>query len=189
VLEKTLALLDIQLRDSQVALTCEFAPELPQVYADPDLVQQVFLNLCLNAIQAMPQGGELNIATGMRRTRARRPLVDVSFHDSGVGFPEFVGKSRPVQHHPLDGHGAGAADLGADRARGGGDDHRQEQRGRRGDPAGLDPGAGRAPGQGRGVAVKLSVLVVDDELLIRKSLAKVLRARGYAVELASTGAE
>jgi DNA-binding NtrC family response regulator len=37
--------------------------------------------------------------------------------------------------------------------------------------------------------MKLSVLVVDDELLIRKSLAKVLRARGYTVELASTGAE
>ncbi|HTO91369.1 MAG TPA: sigma-54 dependent transcriptional regulator [Candidatus Sulfotelmatobacter sp.] len=37
--------------------------------------------------------------------------------------------------------------------------------------------------------MKLTVLVVDDELLIRKSLAKVLRARGYAVELASTGAE
>jgi two-component system, NtrC family, response regulator AtoC len=37
--------------------------------------------------------------------------------------------------------------------------------------------------------VKTSVLVVDDELLIRKSLGKVLRARGYAVEVASTGAE
>jgi DNA-binding NtrC family response regulator len=37
--------------------------------------------------------------------------------------------------------------------------------------------------------VKLSVLVVDDELLIRKSLSKVLRARGLRVETASTGAE
>jgi DNA-binding NtrC family response regulator len=37
--------------------------------------------------------------------------------------------------------------------------------------------------------MKHSVLVVDDELLIRKSLAKVMRARGYAVELASSGAE
>jgi DNA-binding NtrC family response regulator len=37
--------------------------------------------------------------------------------------------------------------------------------------------------------VKLLVLVLDDELLIRKSLSKVLRARGYGVELASTGAE
>jgi two-component system response regulator AtoC len=37
--------------------------------------------------------------------------------------------------------------------------------------------------------MKTSVLVVDDELLIRKSLGKVLRARGYAVDTASTGAE
>src|SRR2546428_5463974 len=37
--------------------------------------------------------------------------------------------------------------------------------------------------------MKLSVLVVDDEVLIRKSLSKVLRARGYAVETASSGAE
>jgi DNA-binding NtrC family response regulator len=37
--------------------------------------------------------------------------------------------------------------------------------------------------------VKISVLVVDDEVLIRKSLGKVLKARGYGVELASSGAE
>ena len=37
--------------------------------------------------------------------------------------------------------------------------------------------------------MKINVLVVDDELLIRKSLGKVLKARGYAVEVASTGAE
>jgi len=37
--------------------------------------------------------------------------------------------------------------------------------------------------------VRTSVLVVDDELLIRKSLGKVLRANGYVVDLASTGAE
>jgi DNA-binding NtrC family response regulator len=37
--------------------------------------------------------------------------------------------------------------------------------------------------------MRISVLVVDDELLIRKSLSKVLRARGYQVELASTAAE
>ena len=37
--------------------------------------------------------------------------------------------------------------------------------------------------------MKLSVLIVDDELLIRKSLSKIFRARGYGVETASTGAE
>ena len=93
VLEKTLALLEIQLSDAHVDLTREFVADLPQIYADPDLLQQVFLNLCLNSIQAMPQGGELAITTGVRRTRARRPLVDVSFRDSGVGIPkEFMEK-------------------------------------------------------------------------------------------------
>jgi DNA-binding NtrC family response regulator len=37
--------------------------------------------------------------------------------------------------------------------------------------------------------MRISVVVVDDEVLIRKSLSKVLRAKGYVVELASTGAE
>jgi len=57
------------------------------VVADPDLMQQVFLNLCLNAIQAMPEGGELSVTTAVRRYRTRRSMVDVSFHDTGVGIP------------------------------------------------------------------------------------------------------
>jgi two-component system sensor histidine kinase HydH len=87
VLEKTLALLELQLTDAQVVLFREYAEDLPMVYADPDLAQQVFLNLCLNAIQAMPEGGELHAATGVRRYRTRRSMVDVSFRDTGVGIP------------------------------------------------------------------------------------------------------
>ena len=87
VLEKTLAMLELQLGDAQVRLTRAFAEELPQVIVDPDLTQQVFLNLCLNAVQAMPEGGELAISTAVRRYRTRRSMVDVSFQDSGVGIP------------------------------------------------------------------------------------------------------
>src|SRR5262245_60135982 len=45
----------------------------------------------------------------------------------------------------------------------------------------------RSPRSSR--TMRISVLVVDDELLIRKSLGKVLRAKGYQVEVASSGAE
>ena len=87
VLDKTLDMIERQLTDAHVVLSKEYAAEdLPLVFADPDLTQQVFLNLCLNAIQAMPQGGELQVATGVRRYRTRRSLVDVSFTDSGVGI-------------------------------------------------------------------------------------------------------
>jgi len=87
VLERTLDLMELQLGDAQVTVTREFGEDLPQVEADPDLMQQVFLNLCLNAVQAMPQGGELTITTGVRRYRTRRSLVDVSIRDTGVGIP------------------------------------------------------------------------------------------------------
>ena len=88
VLDKTLAMLELQLGDAQVRLFQEYAQDLPQVFADPDLTQQVFLNLSLNALQAMPQGGELHVMTDVRRYRTRRSMVDVSFRDTGVGIPK-----------------------------------------------------------------------------------------------------
>lgn len=87
VLERTLDLLGPQCDDAQVKVMREYAEELPLVYADPDLMQQVFLNLCLNAVQAMPEGGTLTITTGARRYRTRRSLVDVSIRDTGLGIP------------------------------------------------------------------------------------------------------
>jgi len=86
VLDKTLDMIDLQLRDALVELSKSYTEDLPLVYADPGLTQQVFLNLCLNATQAMPEGGQLRIATGVRRYRTRRSMVDVSFSDSGVGI-------------------------------------------------------------------------------------------------------
>jgi signal transduction histidine kinase len=88
VLEKTLDMIELQLGDAKVALVKEYGEDVPLVYADPDLTQQVFLNLCLNSTQAMPEGGELVVATGVRRYRTRRSVVDVSFRDTGIGIPK-----------------------------------------------------------------------------------------------------
>jgi two-component system sensor histidine kinase HydH len=87
VIEKTLAGIELHLADAGVAIERDLAEDLPEVWLDPDLIHQVFLNLCLNAIQAMPTGGTLKVTTGVRRYRTRRSFVDVSFTDSGVGIP------------------------------------------------------------------------------------------------------
>ena len=88
VLERTLDMIELQLGDAEVKLTRDYTEDLPLIYADPDLTHEEFSNLCLNAVQAMPEGGELHVATGVRRYRTRRSMLDVSFGDSGVGIPK-----------------------------------------------------------------------------------------------------
>jgi signal transduction histidine kinase len=71
------------------------APHEPAVVGDADQLQQVCLNLCLNAIQAMPGGGRLELSTrSMVRRRpglqdaAPQPFVVLEVADTGVGIPE-----------------------------------------------------------------------------------------------------
>jgi signal transduction histidine kinase len=65
------------------------APDLPTVYADGKQMQQVFLNLFLNAFQAMPDGGTLSINTG-RTVRQGREYVTIDVADTGPGMPPLI---------------------------------------------------------------------------------------------------
>ena len=77
----------------QVAL--DLGPDLPPVSCDAEQLKQVFLNLALNAFQAMPRGGKLAVSTQLardelapwRETHNRGERVEVRFRDSGPGIP------------------------------------------------------------------------------------------------------
>ncbi len=62
---------------------------LPPVYVDPKQIHQVFLNLTLNAVQAMPGGGTLTIRTH-RVNRNDTPWVRVGISDTGPGIPQQI---------------------------------------------------------------------------------------------------
>jgi signal transduction histidine kinase len=66
-----------------VAVKVECPSDVPDINADPGMLQQALLNLAINACQAMPNGGTLRI--GCRRAPRRRVEVDVE--DTGVGIP------------------------------------------------------------------------------------------------------
>jgi hypothetical protein len=65
-----------------VTIRTECPPTLPDINADPGMLQQALLNLALNACQAMPHGGTLKITC---RAAARR-RVEIDVEDTGVGI-------------------------------------------------------------------------------------------------------
>lgn len=81
-LEATCQLLEYQLARGEIQLAKTYATDLPSIIADPQQMQQVFVNIMLNACQAMPQGGRLTI-----KTSAGAGKVAVAFSDEGVGIP------------------------------------------------------------------------------------------------------
>jgi two-component system NtrC family sensor kinase len=64
-----------------VRLTCSLSPNLPEIRADASQLGQVFVNLVVNAIQAMPEGGDLTV-----QTRASGDSVFLIVKDTGAGM-------------------------------------------------------------------------------------------------------
>jgi PAS domain S-box-containing protein len=89
VLEDTFNLLSHQMALQKVALVRVFQPNLPSLYGNLELLQQVFTNLILNACNAMPNGGTLTVVT--RSTEAG--LIEIWFKDTGCGIsPEYLSR-------------------------------------------------------------------------------------------------
>lgn len=92
VIEKSLDGVAGQIDESGITLRKELADELPAVEIDEGTVQQVFLNMLVNAIDAMEDSEEplLRVSSALRRYRVKRPTVEVSFSDTGSGIASDV---------------------------------------------------------------------------------------------------
>ena len=96
LLETTLDFLDHQIQKQGVKVVKDLKDNLPIVTGDSDQLQQVFLNLFLNAIQAMPEGGTLRLSVlskwiskeGLENDQ--RQYVEVCVEDTGVGMEKEV---------------------------------------------------------------------------------------------------
>ena len=87
LLEETLVLLEKKLRQQRIRLTKSFDPLLPPIRARADQLRQVFLNLIINAQQAISSEGEIHVSTA-RYEQALQPSILVQLSDSGVGIAE-----------------------------------------------------------------------------------------------------
>ena len=87
LLEETLVLMEKRMRQLRIKVIKSFDESLPQIRARADQLRQVFLNLILNAQQAIKGEGEIVISTS-RYDPALQPSIVVQLSDSGVGIPE-----------------------------------------------------------------------------------------------------
>ena len=83
LLEKTLLLFEPEAKFGKVQIERNLAPELPMAETDPSQLQQVFVNLLNNAIDAVSPGGKIRVISA-----CERGSILIQFQDDGAGIPE-----------------------------------------------------------------------------------------------------
>ena len=97
LLEKVIGLLEHKIAEKNVRIELKADKSLPSISADADQLQQVFLNLLLNSLQALPYGGQIKISAAIVSDRTggvvndKPPGLCIEFEDNGAGIsPEHI---------------------------------------------------------------------------------------------------
>jgi len=85
LLDKNITFLASQIQAQGYTVTRRFAEAVPEIDADGDMLYQAFLNILINSMQAMPDGGDIRVTVDSRDN-----MVSVSIEDSGPGIPEDI---------------------------------------------------------------------------------------------------
>lgn len=92
LLKQTLMFTEPLASQGNISLSCNCYEGDACILGDDEMLKQVFLNIILNAFQAMPDGGNLHIETRGSDIDQRRPFVEpfleIIFSDNGIGIPE-----------------------------------------------------------------------------------------------------
>lgn len=87
IIDETLTLMSYHTPLNKIEIIKKYHAPLPAILADSSQMEQVFMNIMINAIQAMPQGGELTIATSVcELTKGECGQLAASFMDYGPGL-------------------------------------------------------------------------------------------------------
>ncbi len=89
VLRNSISLLDSQLKKKRIEVKLDLAEDLPEVVFDEHQIQQVFVNLLLNGLEAMSDGGSIRIKSTIGKDQKKRRQLALHIMDTGGGIPPF----------------------------------------------------------------------------------------------------
>jgi CheY-like chemotaxis protein len=190
-----------------VELVLAAAPGLWPVKADPDQMVQVLMNLCVNARDAMPDGGRISIATRNLKCSAAEECpglqpgeyVELTVTDTGVGMTQEV-----LEHifdpffttkPPGKGTGLGLSTVFGIVTQNGGNVWAESEPDKGARIIACFPRAEKAAAKAEPATIRAlprgteTVLVVEDEQALRDSIGEALRGIGYTVLSAGAGEE
>jgi len=179
-------------RGVSIQAVTQLAPDLPKTTGDPAELREVMTNLILNAVDAMPHGGTLTLATA-----TRGESIELRVTDTGVGIPEAV---RAKIFDPFfttkgpKGTGLGLSMTYGILSRHGATIAVESQEGQGTTftmlfPVNAVPETPVPEAEELPEAVPLRCLVVDDEENVGDMLADVLRSAGHTVTVARSASE
>lgn len=209
ILEECLEMLSYELRTNNIHLDTSLSPDLPNIMADPQQLQQVFINLINNAWQMMSSahgGGNLFVSSEIGRStflagQENPPMmIQILFQDDGPGIPQdlLLRIFDPFFTTKPEGHGTGlglsichgivnehAGHIWAESRPGGFTTFTIElplSAEMQPEPLMMDE---LAPANGTGLPAH--ILIVDDEQPVAEVLGRALTRKGYIVEMADNG--
>jgi len=90
LIDKMILLVSPQSNAKKIDVVRQFDPHVGQVWADPEKMKQVFLNLLSNAVEFTPEGGRIEVLTKNYPKRGKRKSVRIEIKDNGVGIPRSI---------------------------------------------------------------------------------------------------
>ncbi|MFH2119681.1 MAG: ATP-binding protein [Pseudomonadota bacterium] len=88
LIEETLSFIEQQIQSRQISIIRQYAPDLPNTEVDGNQIKQVFVNILLNSVDAMQDGGTITICVDSVRDASDQPFLQIIFSDTGCGIPE-----------------------------------------------------------------------------------------------------
>ena len=181
----------------EIELTIRLAPDLKSVRADPGQIEQVILNVVVNARDAMPGGGQLSIETKNSGAGKGGDCITIVITDTGVGMDPQVLSRVFEPFFTTKEHGTGlglATSYGIIKENGG--DLRVESAPGQGTTFYIDlpatvyaPDELESPAEQRAPRGTETILLVEDEDPVRRVVESMLKRHGYQVLASASSAE